>query len=368
MDDQEQTTAQGEELFTGDTIGSQFAIALKKFISTNTGVTDATLPTSDITTNNVSTSKHGFAPKLPNDATKYLNGVGAYSVPAGKFGGTGADGALSGTTNLDLGSSAIVVKNFTSISMTGTSTLAFSNAATNGTIIILKSQGDVTITTSTAIDLRSLGSVGGTGGALNGGHASVGSGGGGGASASGSGATGSAGGGNPGADGIVGGAFGLWWFANITGGTGGFVNGITPTPAGTINNPFSASLAKYGKVLLIPGSGGGGGAGGATSNGGTGGSGGGALYIECGGALNFGASANINANGGTGSSNQSGATPGGGGGGGGGGSVVILYATLTANAGTITVAGGAGGTLTNANNGGNGTAGFSSIAQNTELF
>lgn len=45
-------------------------------------VTDADLSVSDITTNNVSTSAHGFAPKAPNDATKYLDGTGAYSVPA----------------------------------------------------------------------------------------------------------------------------------------------------------------------------------------------------------------------------------------------------------------------------------------------
>jgi Repeat of unknown function (DUF5907) len=51
-------------------------------------VTDADLSTSDITTNNVSTTKHGFAPKAPNDATKYLDGTGAYSVPAGGGGGT----------------------------------------------------------------------------------------------------------------------------------------------------------------------------------------------------------------------------------------------------------------------------------------
>jgi hypothetical protein len=44
-------------------------------------VTDAVLSTSDITTNNVSTAKHGFAPKLPNDSTKFLNGIGAYAVP-----------------------------------------------------------------------------------------------------------------------------------------------------------------------------------------------------------------------------------------------------------------------------------------------
>jgi hypothetical protein len=51
--------------------------------------TDATLSTSDITTNNVSPSKHGFAPKAPNDATKYLDGTGGYSVPPGSGGGGG---------------------------------------------------------------------------------------------------------------------------------------------------------------------------------------------------------------------------------------------------------------------------------------
>ena len=42
---------------------------------------DASLSFTDITTNNVSTTKHGFAPKAPNDATKYLDGTGNYSVP-----------------------------------------------------------------------------------------------------------------------------------------------------------------------------------------------------------------------------------------------------------------------------------------------
>jgi hypothetical protein len=65
------------------------------FLGVNAGalayraVTDALLSTSDITTNNASTSKHGFAPKYPNDATKYLDGTGAYSVPAGAGGGGG---------------------------------------------------------------------------------------------------------------------------------------------------------------------------------------------------------------------------------------------------------------------------------------
>ncbi len=56
---------------------------------TNTGdQTDATLPFSNITTNNVSTSKHGFAPILPaTTPRKCLNGVGAWAVPSGGGGG-----------------------------------------------------------------------------------------------------------------------------------------------------------------------------------------------------------------------------------------------------------------------------------------
>jgi hypothetical protein len=45
-------------------------------------VTDANLTTSDITTNNVSTTKHGFAPKLPGNTTTFLRGDGTYATPA----------------------------------------------------------------------------------------------------------------------------------------------------------------------------------------------------------------------------------------------------------------------------------------------
>jgi len=36
----------------------------------------------DITTLNVSTTAHGLAPKLPNDATKFFNGTGGYTTPS----------------------------------------------------------------------------------------------------------------------------------------------------------------------------------------------------------------------------------------------------------------------------------------------
>jgi hypothetical protein len=64
--------------------------ALFLFLAAQRGnVSDDQLNLHDITTNNVSTSKHGFAPKAPNDVTKYLDGTGAYSVPPGTGGGGG---------------------------------------------------------------------------------------------------------------------------------------------------------------------------------------------------------------------------------------------------------------------------------------
>lgn len=51
-----------------------------------TKITERQILLSDVTTNNVSTSTHGFVPKAPNDATKFLDGTGSFSVPAG--GGT----------------------------------------------------------------------------------------------------------------------------------------------------------------------------------------------------------------------------------------------------------------------------------------
>jgi hypothetical protein len=46
-------------------------------------VKDSDLSTSDVTTNNASTSKHGFLKKLDNTATHYMDGTGAWSTPAG---------------------------------------------------------------------------------------------------------------------------------------------------------------------------------------------------------------------------------------------------------------------------------------------
>ena len=56
---------------------------------------DADLSVTDVTINDVSTSAHGFAPKAPNDATRFLDGTGAYSTPAGTGSVTHTGGALT---------------------------------------------------------------------------------------------------------------------------------------------------------------------------------------------------------------------------------------------------------------------------------
>lgn len=59
-----------------------------------TTVTDATLSISDITTNNASTSAHGFLKKLDNISTNFMNGVGNWAAP-----GVSAAGLNAGTSN-----------------------------------------------------------------------------------------------------------------------------------------------------------------------------------------------------------------------------------------------------------------------------
>lgn len=265
-----------------------------------------------------------------------------------KFGGTGADGALaisSGTTTINASSARIVVKNYTSISITGTAVLTISNPHANGTILVLKSQGNVTITSSAnpAVDLRLMG------GSVD----------------------------NDGT-GLV---------TRSTFKTGAIYYGGTGV---------KSSESIYGKSINIAcGAGGNTGGSGGTWSGGTGGVGGGALYIECAGALNVtsifncsgSAASNGSGGGGSGTSPSGGAggggnsngsdagttasAGGGGGGGGAGGSVCMVYSTLTANTGTYTVSGGAaglGGNSSTGINGGAGGAGIAFAVVNTEFL
>ena len=248
-----------------------------------------------------------------------------------KFGGNGTDGALSlsaGTTTINLGGAKLVEKNYTSISIT-TGTLTFSNPHPNGTIVILKSQGNVTITCATApcIDLRGIGAAAGT-------------------------ATGTAGSiGN-----------GIWTVGSAhyggahsgsTGGTGGV---IIPSSTPYLVDVFGLNSA--GKFLAV----GSGGSAGVGTGFGNGGRGGGSILIEVGGYLNFTTSNGINCSGSDGSSATALASAGGGGGGS-AGMCSVIYNKLTSSSGTIYSVGGNGGASTGDISGGScsGGAGAGSI-------
>ena len=72
-------------------------------------VTDANLSTSDVTTNDVSITKHGFAPKAPNDITKFLRGDGTWAVAgaaSGVWGISNASGVYTYYATLTLAMAA----------------------------------------------------------------------------------------------------------------------------------------------------------------------------------------------------------------------------------------------------------------------
>lgn len=262
----------------------------------------------------------------------YVNGLG---VAISKFGGTGTDGALaisSGITTLGLSSASYFEKNYTSISITGTTGgLAFSSPNnTTGTTVALKSQGAVTITSSAtrAIDMRSMG--GGLGNAVkiadNGGPSTY-------NGLGGSGAGSCAGPGNQG---------------GVTFPTGG---GAAFSYTVSIGGPGLAPLSPLVRFAPPGGNGCSGGSGGSNGfsapGGGGGGLGAGGLYIECGGAYNFTGTIDLTGQAGsTGASGGGGSTTSGCGGGGAGGNCLVLYFSLTADSGTYSVTAGAGGTGT----------------------
>ena len=261
-------------------------------------------------------------------AGKYINWTGSDFVvngfvisSKGAFGGDGSDGALaitSGTTTLDVGAANTYLKNYSSISITSTGKLAFSNPTSQGTIITIHCQRDGTFTSSTApmLDCSSMGA------------ASV--------------------AGSSNADGSIGiSGIGTTFYSNP--GNKGLLGS---TSASTGGLAIQILLALVGKFLraTVGASGGSGGAGaydaGGATTGGASGIGGGVLIMEIGGALNFTTANGISVAGGAGAIGTRGAGSGagsGGGGGGAGGLAIIIYNTLTSNTGTINVSGGNGG-------------------------
>jgi hypothetical protein len=95
----------------------------------------------DITTANVSTTRHGLTPKLPNDATLFLNGTGGWSAPGG--GGGGGSGTVNSGTANRLGYYA----------STGSAISESPNAITSSRALISDGSGLPTHSTTTSTEL-----------------------------------------------------------------------------------------------------------------------------------------------------------------------------------------------------------------------
>lgn len=240
-----------------------------------------------------------------------------------RFGGDGTDGELniqSGTTTINASNAVIVVKQYSRISITGTAKITISNPASSGTILVLKSQGDVTITSSTspAVDMKGMGGAAG---------AAVGP------------------GNRPGSDGTTG-------KGNTANAPSGSAGGATSGTKGTASGINLINGLGH-PIVAVPGGGGASGGYGQADTGqggnsGAGASGGGAIVIECGGR--FRCTSTFSAAGNAGG-NYSGSGGGiGGGGGGGGGTIVVLYNDVVVDTGTYTVSGGGAGSGSGAGN------------------
>ncbi len=96
----------GTETLSGKTLTTP---TIASFVNANHNHTNAAgggqlaegaLLLTDVTTNNVSATAHGFAPKFPNNTTTFLRGDGTYAAPAGggsvsKFSADVGDGAAT---------------------------------------------------------------------------------------------------------------------------------------------------------------------------------------------------------------------------------------------------------------------------------
>lgn len=270
-----------------------------------------------------------------------------------KFGGTGEDGALtitSGTTTINCLNAAVVVKNYSSISITGTGQLAFSNPNTNGTSIVLKSSGGITITSSANPVISGV-SIGATASTEGYGFSLLKT----------NNATDAAAYNSPGSGGALPVIAPATLVINELSGKYPF---ITPGSGGSSG---ARSGGGGGASVKAAGSNGNNGANAGDSGSGTGGRGGAVIVLECAGSLNYTSATGISVNGGVGAAGTG--ANGGGGGGGGGGVVLALYNSVTATSGTITVAGGLGGAGSGTGGaGGVGGAGYYLMTKNTEFF
>jgi hypothetical protein len=324
-------------------------------------------PPDDNTDLDVSISTHGLTPKLPNDSTKFLSGIGTYIIPGvysrfvpyfKDFGGDGSDGDETISSNTTLADSGVGVKVMQYNDLT-IDAGCYLQAHANDKVLVIGVKG--TLTLNGTIKMNGRGGAGGIYCIGGGAGAAGGGGGGGGPTAGFTQGGGGGGGGQKGGDGAIndageGGCNGAggspiqtYWRYDEGGFCTGYGGNANYGGAGGNGGRFIAVL-KAPMLFEIARRFFGAGGGGAEVTGGAGGNGGGVLWIEANNIV-WGGSGVASANGDDGIS-----LSGYGGGGGGGGFCQVAYKTKTGSS-TLQANGGAGATATYA--GGNGATGLS---------
>lgn len=94
------------DVTTTDTLATTIANnAVTEAKINNGAVTEAKITLADNTTNDCSTTKHGFTPKAPNVTTKYLDGTCNWSTPSGTGGGVSIPTLVQGAAAVNTSTS-----------------------------------------------------------------------------------------------------------------------------------------------------------------------------------------------------------------------------------------------------------------------
>ncbi len=153
------TVPQGFLYFATDTLVVSKSDGVSTWTTILTAVTsDASLSVTDITTNNVSASAHGFAPKAPGDATQVMLGAtGAWGI----LSALAVDTQTGTTYTLVLGDAGkmVTLNNASSIALTVPTNASVAYATGTNILLVQLGAGQVTVAGAGGVTVNSRGAA-----------------------------------------------------------------------------------------------------------------------------------------------------------------------------------------------------------------